>query len=241
MADVVAFVIIPGIDGSDERHWQSRWERQWQRRPDSSAVRIAPASWSRPDLGDWVAAVGTAYGEAARHGDRVVLVAHSLGCWAASAWLRRNPSSPVGGAFLVAPPDPRGPAFPRTAAATFRTVSARPLPCPALVVGSSDDPYCTPTAAADFAARWAARWHLAGPYGHVNSASGLGAWPHGRALLDVLVRRGAHTGRGSGGDRPSARSPRSRSLGTGPAAAAPGAAHEGLAALRARYEPGNGS
>ncbi|MFD8295236.1 RBBP9/YdeN family alpha/beta hydrolase [Streptomyces bauhiniae] len=104
-------------------------------------MRISPASWSAPDRDDWVGAVQEAYDEASRRDSRVVLVAHSLGCWAASVWLNDNSSSPTGGAFLVAPPDPRGRAFPRRAAATFVEVSAQPLPCPALVVGSADDPY----------------------------------------------------------------------------------------------------
>ncbi|MFD7881136.1 RBBP9/YdeN family alpha/beta hydrolase [Streptomyces bauhiniae] len=119
------------------QHWQTLWERQWG----DSAVRISPASWSAPDRDDWVGAVQEAYDEASRRDSRVVLVAHSLGCWAASVWLNDNSSSPTGGAFLVAPPDPRGRAFPRRAAATFVEVSAQPLPCPALVVGSADDPY----------------------------------------------------------------------------------------------------
>ncbi|MEU5611580.1 RBBP9/YdeN family alpha/beta hydrolase [Streptomyces sparsogenes] len=182
---VVAYVIIPGIDGSDGQHWQTLWERQWG----TSAVRISPASWSAPDLDDWVDAVQEAYDDASRRDSQVVLVAHSLGCWAASAWLDRNPSSPIGGAFLVAPPDPHGPAFPRQAAATFIEVSAQPLPCPALVVGSADDPYCTPEAAAGFAARWEARWHLAGACGHINSAGGLGSWQHGRELLGSLAQQ----------------------------------------------------
>ena len=182
---VVAYVIIPGIDGSDGQHWQSLWERRWG----TSAVRIAPASWSAPVLDDWVDAVQAAYDEASRQDGRVVLVAHSLGCWAASTWLNKNPSGLIGGAFLVAPPDPAGPAFPRQAAATFTEVSAQPLPCPALVVGSADDPYCTPEAAVDFVTRWEARWHLAGACGHINSASGLGAWEHGRELLDSLTPR----------------------------------------------------
>ena len=108
---------------------------------------------------------------------------------AAASWLGRYPSSPAGGAFLVAPPDPHGPAFPRRAAATFTELSAQPLPCPALVVGSTTDPYCTAEAAAEFATRWAARWHLAGAYGHLNSASELGAWQQGRELLDSLTRQ----------------------------------------------------
>ncbi|MFI6684232.1 RBBP9/YdeN family alpha/beta hydrolase [Streptomyces sp. NPDC050485] len=181
---MVAYVVVPGIDGSDGQHWQTLWEREWS----TSAVRISPASWSAPDLDDWVDAVQAAYDDASRRDSRVVLVAHSLGCWAASTWLSKNPSSGVGGAFLVAPPDPREPAFPRQAAATFVAVSAQPLPCPALVVGSTNDPYCTPGTAVDFAARWAARWQVAGACGHINSASGLGAWPHGRELLDSLIQ-----------------------------------------------------
>ncbi|MFC9635697.1 alpha/beta hydrolase [Streptomyces mirabilis] len=58
----------------------------------------------------------------------------------------------------------------------------------ALVVGSANDPYCTPEAAVDFAERWAARWHPAGACGHIDSAGGLGPWPHGRELLDSLTR-----------------------------------------------------
>jgi len=176
---MVAYVIIPGIDGSDDQHWQSLWERGWG----TAAVRTSPASWSAPDLDDWLNAVQTAYDTASRKDERVMLVAHSLGCWAASEWLRKNPASLPGGAFLVAPPDPQGPAFPSTAAATFTGLSARPLPCPALVVGSSNDPYADEDTVAGFAAGWEACWHLAGALGHVNSASGLGAWPQGRELL----------------------------------------------------------
>ncbi|MFC7308888.1 RBBP9/YdeN family alpha/beta hydrolase [Streptomyces monticola] len=182
---MAAYVIIPGIDGSDGQHWQTLWERQWG----ASAVRISPASWSAPDLDDWLGAVQEAYDEASRQDRRVVLVAHSLGCWAASSWLDNNPSVPIAGAFLVAPPDPRGRAFPREAAATFTDVSAQPLPCPALVVGSANDPYSTLDATADFAARWEARWHPVGEYGHLNSASGLGSWQHGRELLDSLAQQ----------------------------------------------------
>ncbi|KAK1183901.1 alpha/beta hydrolase [Streptomyces sp. NBS 14/10] len=44
-----------------------------------------------------------------------------------------RPDSPTGGALLVAPPDPHRSAF--------LEVSAQPLSCRALVVGSADDPY----------------------------------------------------------------------------------------------------
>ncbi|MFD6418123.1 RBBP9/YdeN family alpha/beta hydrolase [Streptomyces sp. NPDC060194] len=181
---MVAYVVIPGIDGSDDRHWQSLWEERWG----PSAVRIAPASWGRPDVGDWVAAVQAAYEIASRRDDRVALVAHSLGCWAAAAWLEQVRPAAVS-AFLVAPPDPRGPVFPSAPAPTFLDVAARPLPCPAQVVASDDDPYCTPEASASFARAWQAPVRLLAGHGHINSDSGLADWPAGRELLRELVDR----------------------------------------------------
>ncbi|MFI6769282.1 RBBP9/YdeN family alpha/beta hydrolase [Streptomyces sp. NPDC050355] len=181
---MAAYVIIPGIYGSDERHWQSLWEMRWG----VAAVRVAPASWSRPDLADWVDAVQAAYEVASRRDSQVALVAHSLGCWAAAHWLDRARPDGVG-AFLVAPPNPQGPAFPRHAAATFLDLSARPLPCRSLVVAGDNDPYCDPTTSASFAREWQAQWHLVGSHGHINSGSGLGDWQAGLELLRTLVDR----------------------------------------------------
>ncbi|MFI6939088.1 RBBP9/YdeN family alpha/beta hydrolase [Streptomyces sp. NPDC050418] len=178
---MVAYVFIPGIDGSDEQHWQTLWEQE----SGPAAVRIAPASWSAPDRSDWIAAVQNAYDRFPS--DEVVLVAHSLGCWAAADWLTGTAPDRVRAALLVAPPDPEGPAFPREAASTFLASAARPLPCPALVVGSPDDPYCTAEMATHFAHQWKADLHLTDGGGHLNSASGLGTWPEGRRLLTGLT------------------------------------------------------
>lgn len=65
------FVIAPGIDNSDEQHWQSIWEAEWG----SAATRIAVASWNSPELDDWVGAIERAV-RMAQTPD-VVLVAHS--------------------------------------------------------------------------------------------------------------------------------------------------------------------
>lgn len=178
---MVAYVVVPGIDGSDERRRQSLWEHRWG----ASAVRIAPAPWSTPDLSDWVAALHTAYESAARNDGQVASVAHSLGCRAAVQWLDGvRPESVV--AFLAAPPDPRGPAFPRRAAPTFLDLSARPLPCRSLMVASDDDPYCDPATSASFAHGWQARRHLLAGHGHINSDSGLGDRQAGQELLALL-------------------------------------------------------
>ena len=66
----------------------------------------------------------------------------------------------------------------------------QPLRCPALVVASTDDPYCTAETAATFAAGWQARLHQLAAHGHINSSSGLGAWQRGRELLADLLSQG---------------------------------------------------
>jgi predicted alpha/beta hydrolase family esterase len=62
------------------------------------------------------------------------------------------------------------------------------FPFPCIVVGSSNDEYVTPERARLFAERWGARYVDAGPRGHLNSASRLGMWPEGQALLEELLR-----------------------------------------------------
>ncbi|GAB2476429.1 alpha/beta hydrolase [Xylanimonas ulmi] len=175
---------VPGIGGSGPDHWQTHWDAELP------ATRIAPASWDRPDPRDWSAAIsravaapgaGSAPPGAAPGPDRVVLIAHSLGALAASAWLVERGPGPVVGAMLVAVPDPDGPAFPE--AARGFTARRAPLPVPTLVVVSDDDPYAGPAWARGLALDWGAAVADVGPLGHVNATSGVGAWDQGRALL----------------------------------------------------------
>jgi predicted alpha/beta hydrolase family esterase len=64
-----------------------------------------------------------------------------------------------------------------------------PFAFPSIVVASSDDEYCTVDRAKTFATAWGSRYVEIGPAGHINSASGLGAWPAGRQLLDDLLNQ----------------------------------------------------
>ncbi len=171
----VTYLIVPGIGGSGEGHWQTLWERDWGQ----EAVRIAPDSWDRPELDDWIGAIERAAGVSP-----VVVVAHSLGCWAAAEWLRVARPADVP-ALLVAPPDPGGPHFPAAAAPSFLGLTARPVPGRALVVASGNDPYCEVDASRSLARGWNARWHLAGDRGHINASSGIGDWPEGKALVGL--------------------------------------------------------
>jgi len=179
---VMRFVIVPGIGGSGPAHWQSIWQTTWG----ASATRIVPASWDNPDLDDWCRAIDDAV--TAHRPNPCVLVAHSLGCLAATAWVARRQASGVG-LFLVAPPDVAGPIFPRTEAESFAAVAPIALDAPGLVVTSDDDPYCTIDAAQRLVEKWRLDHVSAGNGGHLNGASGLGDWEFGRALLATVVTR----------------------------------------------------
>jgi uncharacterized protein len=170
------FITLPGIGGSDDTHWQSLWERA-----DERFERFEPSSWDKPELSNWTEAV-----------DRVllatktpaVLVAHSLSCLLVAHWARRSMRS-VTGAFLVSVPDPTSRKFPADAA-SFGDVPTAPLPFPALIVASTNDPFGTIAYSHSMAEAWCAGLVEVGALGHINSSSGLGEWPQGRQLLEAF-------------------------------------------------------
>jgi predicted alpha/beta hydrolase family esterase len=176
----MTFVIVPGLDGSDENHWQSLWEASWL----PSAIRIEPSSWTAPDLFDWSKAITTAVDRA---GSDVVFIAHSLGCLAVAHWLTSVRTKAVRGAFLVAPPDQLAPTFPKALLPTFASSPAVPLNLPAVLVASDNDPYCTVQAASRLAEGWATPLITTGPQGHINSDSDLGPWLYGQGLLTAFL------------------------------------------------------
>ena len=118
----------------------------------------------------------------------MVLVAHSLGCLLVAHWAAASANGHIHGALLVAVPDPEGPSFPKEASG-FSPLPVRPLGFPSVVVASADDPYGSAEHAARCAAAWGSRLVEVGAAGHINSASGLGAWSDGFALLRQLLDR----------------------------------------------------
>lgn len=169
-------IILPGIGGSGEAHWQTHWESEHP-----AMRRFAPASWDKPDLDDWIAALDRAIDEA---GGPPLLIAHSLACLLVPHW-RQASSRRIAGAFLVAVPDPNGTAFPREAAA-FGNVPAGRLGLPSLIVASSNDPYGSLPYARRRADQWGSGLVELGALGHINGASGLGRWQEGLNLLAAL-------------------------------------------------------
>lgn len=170
-------LILPGWQNSGEGHWQTRWEAL------HGFHRVEQHDWMHPLRGDWSARLEETVVDA---GGPVVLVAHSLGCILAAWWAAHSRNAHrVRGALLVAPGDVESPDV-APLLPGWSPIARQPLPFPAVLVASQDDPYCSFARAQGLAASWGARLHDAGARGHLNAESGLGDWPEGLALLQAL-------------------------------------------------------
>jgi uncharacterized protein len=172
-------LIVPGINDSEPSHWQSIWQSGRL-----GSVRLAPTDWNYPILQDWMAALEKAIGECS---SPPIAIGHSLGCILMAYWagktIHRNL---ISGAFLVAPPDPRGTHFP-VEAPSFRIEPQRAFGFPCVVLASSNDPYSSIERAQGFADKLNAGFVSVGPVGHINSESNIGAWSQGRDLLECFA------------------------------------------------------
>ncbi len=162
---------LPGLYGSGADHWQSRWEAQhpW-------FERVEQDDWATPDLPRWADKL-----EQALHAsDKPVLIAaHSFGCLTTvHAAVRGAPN--LAGALMVAPADP-------DKFGLADLLSGRPLAFPAIVLGSTTDPWMTHERAAYWAGQWGAQYRCLGAVGHINAETGLGDWAYGLGLLQTLA------------------------------------------------------
>ncbi|GGM05218.1 RBBP9/YdeN family alpha/beta hydrolase [Deinococcus aerophilus] len=170
-------IIVPGLGDSGPQHWQTLWQHKF------GAARVRQDDPDRPEVAAWSDRLQTVV--EATPGD-LVLVGHSCGVLNIVHWAARTGGHErVRGALLVSPTDPEQPDMPQLAPAVcaLAPVPLRPLPFPALVVASENDPYARYERAETFAAAWEAELVSAGEVGHINIASGHGDWPDGEVLL----------------------------------------------------------
>ncbi|MDP2817401.1 MAG: alpha/beta fold hydrolase [Polaromonas sp.] len=174
-------LILPGWQSSGPGHWQSLWEAA------HGYQRVEQHDWLRPLRGDWSARLEEVLLDTdAEGGGPAVLVAHSLGCMLAAAWAAHSRNTHrVKAALLVAPPDVER-ADVRQVLPGWAPVPLQALPFPALVLASSNDPFCDLARARGFAAAWGADFVDVGPCGHINADSGLGEWPQAHEHLKRL-------------------------------------------------------
>lgn len=182
-------LLIPGIDGSPEPHWQAWWQAK-----EPNALTIHQDDWSNPTPEAWEAEVA---GAVLQHPGSI-LVAHSLGCLVVARLLAQWPQLNIAGALLVAPADPRR----SGRLSRFAQVPRTEFRVPVTVAASRNDPWMSFADAFDLADDWGAALVDLGAVGHVNVASGFGPWPQGMALRDALVRRSRAWVRPRGADQP---------------------------------------
>jgi uncharacterized protein len=169
-------LIVPGFGNSGPEHWQSLWEARHGYR------RVEQRDFSDAVCAEWLECLDRAARSAAAG---VLIAAHSLGTLLVTHWLAQT-AMRIGGALLVAVPDPASPGFPPRARG-FAPVSRARLACPSIVVASTDDPYGDLPFVQQCAASWGSRLVNIGNAGHINAASGLGEWSEGHRLLQSLT------------------------------------------------------
>lgn len=173
-------LIFPGLAGSGPGHWQ----RHWADELDDAAI-VEQDDWLNPDLDAWMANAAAAI--EARPGS--VLVGHSLGAILIAELGALRPDLPIAGALMVAPADIEEAQSAVSTIRRFGPMPRAPLPFPAIVVASRNDPYMRFDRARLFASMWEAQLVDLGHAGHINVASGHGPWREGRLFIDILAGR----------------------------------------------------
>jgi predicted alpha/beta hydrolase family esterase len=177
--EIPTYVFLAGVNNSGPDHWQ----RMWLDRVDKG-VWVEHEDWDYPQRDAWVSDLQRTVWKIR---GPMVLVAHSLGCLVVAEWANERSDPAVQAAFLVAPPDPYGDAFPPDAGGFGASITAG-LAFPSMVVASQDDPYAGIEFARNVAETWGSRFVDLGAKGHINAASGLGAWDEGWALLQSFLQ-----------------------------------------------------
>ena len=182
LLDTHPVLVVPGWNGSGEGHWQTIWEQQH-----SSFQRVEQANWTDPAKDEWIECLHNEIQEMDRPG---FIVAHSLGCLAVAHWAAqatRAEAEPIAGAFLVAPPWLSQAGCWPSELHDFLPMPLIPLPFPAMLVASENDPYLPMANATELAACWRSEFVNVGRQGHINIASGHGSWKHGKTLLTAFI------------------------------------------------------
>jgi predicted alpha/beta hydrolase family esterase len=184
-------LIVPGLRDHVTQHWQTLLAEELAAagKPERSVTAMG-----REDL-DCATRVKAIDRELATIEGPVVIVAHSGGVimlahWA--AWSKRTRRD-IHGALLATPPDfetpmPEGyPTKEALRAAGWLPVPRQRLPFQSIVAASSNDPLGRLERVEQLARDWGSRFIGLGEVGHLNPASGFGAWPQAHMFIDVLT------------------------------------------------------
>jgi hypothetical protein len=174
-APPVQLLIVPGLGDSGPGHWQT-----WLQGLVRPSTRVVQRHWREPDLERWSARIGST----AEHlsPGPCIAVAHSFGVLALAHHLATTRQSPIRAALLVAPADPDrfglGELLPRSK-----------LPVPITLVLSQTDPWLPASVGQRWAAQWGSPVVNLGDVGHINVASGFGAFPFAQRWVTAMTQR----------------------------------------------------
>ncbi len=171
------YLIIPGLNGSSEKHWQSLWEKRLD------SIRLEQENWNEPLLEDWLKVLNEAVENCS---DDLILVAHSLGCALVLNWAQRYTNDKVKAALLVAPADVDLKECTPDIVRNFAPMPLIKLSFSSIVVASENDPYMSITRAQSFATVWGSSLINVGKLGHINVDSQIGEWDFGYKILKSL-------------------------------------------------------
>lgn len=179
MATLAQVLILPGLFNSGPEHWQSLWHAKHR-----EYHRLEQEDWETPRCAEWVNALAIA---TQKIEGRVVLAGHSSACALVGHYAAQHGdgNGKVSAAFLVGPSDTEGPNYP-TGPTGFSPMPLQKLPFRSVVVTSTNDPYVTLARAKLFASSWGSKLITLENAGHINAASGYGAWPDGLKWLEEL-------------------------------------------------------
>ncbi|KAA8735628.1 alpha/beta hydrolase [Acinetobacter qingfengensis] len=168
-------VIVPGVGGSEKRHWQS-----WLQSQLLYSSRVEQQHWNDPILSRWVK-------QFVQHIQNIAapiqIVAHSFGCLTTIAALHQHPelNQKITGILLVAPANPRRfstTGFAQDSGQDFANqFIAMHLDIPSLLIYSENDPWHDVKSTLHYAKAWGSHCISQGTAGHINVASGFGVWP----------------------------------------------------------------
>jgi len=179
-------VFVPGLRDHVAEHWQTLLAARIPR-----SVTVLPLTEDRLSRSARVEALDAVLSRI--EGD-VLLVAHSAGVLMVAHWALA-PTRRIRGALLATPADverplpPGYPEFEDLKASGWIPIPRQPLPFPAIVAASRNDPLAEFEKIAGLAHAWGAELYDAGEVGHLNPASGYGPWDGALPLIKRLAAR----------------------------------------------------